>query len=78
MTKKATTDTKKPTRKLRRAITTHQAAELCECHFTSIIRWIHEGKIKAYSTPGGHRRIMRPDLVAFLNAHEMPVPGELA
>jgi len=44
----------------------------------TIIRWIESGKLKAYKTPGGHRRVERKDLVAFLESYQMPVPAELA
>ena len=51
--------------------TTHTAAKLIGCHHTSIINWVKEGKLKAYSTPGGHRRIKRPDLVRFARKYKM-------
>ncbi len=35
------------------------------------------GWILAHRTPGGHRRIERDSLTAFLKAHRMPVPSEL-
>ncbi len=39
--------------------------------------WINEGKLAAYSTPGGHRRIKREDLLLFLRLYQIPVPDEL-
>lgn len=63
--------------KLKRAFTTHQVADFCGCHFTSVIRWITAGKLKAYKTLGGHRRILGTDLVAFMSTYEIPVPSEL-
>ena len=38
----------------------------------TIIRWIEEGRIKAYKTPGGHRRIMRDDLIVFCRGAGIP------
>lgn len=32
-------------------------------------QWTDEGKIKAFVTPGGHRRYLRNDLKKFINAH---------
>ena len=32
-------------------------------------QWTDEGKIKAFVTPGGHRRYLRADLKKFLSAH---------
>ncbi len=45
---------------------------------TSINKWIGDGRLSAFRTPGGHRRIRAADLVAFLTAHQMPVPDRLA
>jgi len=28
--------------------------------------------MRSYSTPGGHRRVLRPDLIDFLEQHDMP------
>jgi excisionase family DNA binding protein len=38
----------------------------------TVIRWIEEGKIPAFKTVGGHRRIMRADLDAFCRARAIP------
>jgi len=38
----------------------------------TIIRWIDEGRINAYKTPGGHRRIMRDDLELFCRNAGIP------
>lgn len=43
----------------------------------TVIRWIETGKLKAYSTPGGHRRVKWSDLINFLTENRMPVPKEL-
>jgi CheY-like chemotaxis protein len=42
-----------------------------------VIRWIETGKLKAYSTPGGHRRVKWSDLITFLTQNRMPIPKEL-
>lgn len=44
---------------------------------TSVNRWIDIGKLKAYRTPGGHRRVQHDDLLEFLARCDMPVPEEL-
>ncbi len=31
----------------------------------------------SYRTPGGHRRIRREDLLAFLRKHQIPTPASL-
>jgi excisionase family DNA binding protein len=35
----------------------------------TIINWVEAGHIKAYKTVGGHRRINRSDLLAFMHKH---------
>ena len=55
---------------------THSAAKFCRVTPMTIIRWIDEGRIKAYKTPGGHRRIMRADLEDFCRRNEIPMQWE--
>jgi len=52
---------------------THSAAKYCRVTPMTIIRWIEEGRINAYKTPGGHRRIMRDDLETFCRAAGIPL-----
>lgn len=65
------------TPKPERFFTPNQVGRLLQMDASSILRWVHEGILPAYSTPGGHRRIKQVDLVAFLRAHQMYVPQEL-
>lgn len=55
---------------------THSAAKYCRVTPMTIIRWIDENRIKAYKTPGGHRRIMREDLEDFCRRAGIPLPVE--
>ncbi len=55
---------------------THSAAKFCRVTPMTIIRWIDEGRILAYKTPGGHRRIMRNDLEAFCRKAQIPMQWE--
>lgn len=57
--------------------TTGQAAEYCHVSQATIVNWIKDGKLSGYTTPGGHYRIPRSDLVSFLKAHGMPVDTAL-
>ncbi|MEQ9318050.1 MAG: response regulator, partial [Polyangiaceae bacterium] len=43
----------------------------------SVNNWIEQGRIEAFRTPGGHRRVRATDLIAFLNANDMPIPSDL-
>ncbi len=51
---------------------TQAAARLCHVTPMTIIRWINEGRIRAYKTPGGHRRIMKADLEKFCTQCGIP------
>jgi excisionase family DNA binding protein len=43
----------------------------------SIANWIDRGLLRAYRTPGRHRRVAVEDLLEFLRVHHMPIPPEL-
>jgi len=47
-------------------ITTSKAARICGVARTTISKWIDEGMLKAFITPGGHRKIIEQDLIDFL------------
>lgn len=57
--------------------TTYQIGKFCQVNIRTVIRWIETGKLKAYSTPGGHRRVKWGDLITFLTQNRMPIPREL-
>lgn len=57
--------------------TTYQIGKFCQVNIRTVIRWIETGKLKAYSTPGGHRRVKWSDLINFLTQNKMPIPKEL-
>jgi excisionase family DNA binding protein len=57
--------------------TSHQVGELLQVNPSSVNNWVNDGKIPAFRTPGGHRRIRRSDLLAFLREHHMPIPPSL-
>ncbi len=59
-------------------LTSYQVGALLQVNPSSINKWVKDGRIPAFRTPGGHRRIRAADLVAFLKHHEMPVPRALA
>ena len=57
--------------------TTYQIGKFCQVNIRTVIRWIETGKLKAYSTPGGHRRVKWSDLITFLTQNRMPIPREI-
>jgi excisionase family DNA binding protein len=60
-----------------RLLTSHEAGALLQVNPSSINKWVEEGRLPAFRTPGGHRRIRAADLAAFLDAHKMPIPRSL-
>ena len=55
-------------------LTVFKASQHCRVSSKTIINWIESGHIKAYKTVGGHRRINRKDLEAFMNKQGIPLP----
>ncbi len=58
-------------------LTSTQVGNLLQVNPSSVKKWVNDGHIIAFRTPGGHRRIRALDLVAFLDAHKIPVPRQL-
>lgn len=54
-----------------KAYTTFEAAKICHVTHHSIKNWIKQGLIKASRTPGGHYRILEPDLDQFREEYDM-------
>lgn len=61
-----------------RLLTSHEVGDLLQVNPSSVKKWVNDGRIVAFRTPGGHRRIRVADLVDFLNRHAMPIPRRLA
>jgi len=57
--------------------TTFETAKLCHVSPLSIINWVNAGRLPAFRTPGGHRRIRREDLVRFMKDSGIPLPDDL-
>ena len=57
--------------------TTFETAKLCQVSPLSIINWVNAGRLPAFGTPGGHRRIRREDLIRFMRDSGIPLPEEL-
>lgn len=58
-------------------LTSTQVGDLLQMNASSIKKWVNDGLIQAFRTPGGHRRIRASDLILFLRNHNMPVPRVL-
>ncbi len=57
--------------------TTRQVGRICHVTVTAVINWINSGVLQAFKTIGGHRRVLRKDLIDFLINHKFPIPAEL-
>ena len=60
-----------------RLITSYEASQLLQMDPTSVVKWVNDGILPAFRTPGGHRRIRAADLLAFMKQHNMFIPPEL-
>lgn len=54
-----------------KALSTVQVAEQCGVHYTTVRRWILEGNLPAYETPGGHLRVLKDDVEAFIESRKL-------
>lgn len=53
-------------------MTTSEIARLCEVSGEAVKKWIHQGKIAAFRTPGGHFRISREAFDRFRDTYRFP------
>jgi|SRR5690242_13088128 two-component system, OmpR family, response regulator len=56
----------------RRLITTGEAAGHCQVSLPALRRWIRDGRLKAFQTPGKHARIEVREFQRFLKQYGMP------
>jgi two-component system, OmpR family, response regulator len=57
----------------RRFFTTSEVATYCAVTNDGVLKWIKSGKLRAFSTPGGHYRVSAEDFRTFLEKYEIPV-----
>jgi len=62
---------------MKKTYTTFDIAEILDVYPTTVAKWIDEGKIEAFVTPGGHRRVTRDKLIEYLKANNIPIPEEV-
>jgi len=56
---------------------TVQISKLLGITRQTVSHWVDQGKLKGYKTPGGHRKILQHELVAFCRSFGMPLPREI-
>lgn len=61
-----------------KTLTTGEVGRYCGVHLRTVLRWIEQGRLKAFKLPGrrGDNRVLQSELLAFLKANNMPVPSE--
>ena len=57
-------------------LTVFKASKQCSVSPKTIINWIESGHITAYKIVGGHGRIKKTDLVAFMTKQGIPIPED--
>lgn len=57
--------------------TTHEVSKFCNVYPSTVINWIEEGLLSAFTTPGGHRRISKEGLIKLMQNNNMPIPARL-
>lgn len=57
---------------------TLRVARACQVTPATVAHWFDHGLLKGHRTPTGRRRVDADELAAFLRAHRMPLPPELA
>lgn len=58
--------------------TTHDIARFCGVYPSSVVNWINSGKLKSFQTAGGHHRVTKEELLAFMRQLDIPIPVEVA
>jgi excisionase family DNA binding protein len=58
--------------------TTFEISQICGVNPTTVQNWVKGKKLRAFQTPGGHRRVSREDLISFLKEFGMPIPDDLS
>lgn len=59
-------------------LTTYEVSRYLHVDLTTVINWCDQGKLQAYRTPGGHRRVQPESFLSFLKEYNLPVPPEFA
>ena len=54
-------------------LTAKDVADQCHVSKVSVLRWIRQGELRSYTTPGGHHRIRREDFKKFVEKYRIPV-----
>jgi len=62
----------------RRWLTLGEACRVLGVDASTLRAWADAGRVRAFRTPGGHRRFTRDDLKALVQRGRLPRPGQVA
>lgn len=62
----------------KKIFSTFEVAKMLELSPGTVANWVDAGRLKAFNTLGGHRRIKVEDLETFLAENKIPTPKELS
>jgi excisionase family DNA binding protein len=54
-------------------LTTGDVARACQVSQATVLNWIRDRGLVAYTTPGGHYRVQVSDLQAFAERYHLPI-----
>ncbi|MFH1416590.1 MAG: helix-turn-helix domain-containing protein [Elusimicrobiota bacterium] len=57
--------------------TTGEIAVIIDVEYKTVARWVDNGSIKGFVTPGGHRRVYKEDLIKFLDENNIKISEKL-
>ncbi len=58
-------------------LTTFEVSRICGVVHSTVSNWVDDGKLPAFKTPGGHRRVKKEALLLFLKLHQIPISEEI-
>lgn len=60
----------------KKLLTTRNIAEYCDVTIHAVNKWVNAGKLKAYRTPGNHKKISEEKFIEFLQKFNMVIPED--
>lgn len=58
---------------MEKPLTTGEIARICQVSQATVLNWIRDRGLNAYTTPGGHYRVLPNDLQEFAMRYRMPI-----
>jgi excisionase family DNA binding protein len=58
---------------MEKSLTTGDIARICQVSQATVLNWIRDRGLVAYTTPGGHYRVLPAELREFAARYHMPI-----